>query len=121
MRTINFDQEWKRAFTGATRRTNKRLVLSYVRANQSFDIVQDAIVNYAKDRGITIHKASLMKHWKGYNPTYTICIQVPNECMKIILDDPEFWPENVNCRAFVPKKYWYVNDDDVTGRNSNQF
>lgn len=115
-RKVNFNQQWKRVFSGASRFNSKRLVLSYIKADQPFEIVRDAIIDYAKDRGVTISKLSLLKHWKTYNPTYTIRIHVPNQGAKVMLEDDTFWPENVNCREWVPSKRWYVHNDDEQSR-----
>ncbi len=98
------DNQWKQAFKGAKRTRTKRLVLSYVKADESFETVRDAIVEYAKERGVTIGNITLLKYWEGFNPTYTLRLLVSNQCLKIILDDDTFWPPNVNCREWVPQE-----------------
>ncbi len=111
-RSVKFDGEWKRAFSGVSRSRNRRLVLSYVKADDPFDIVKDAIMDYADERGVSVTNTRLLRHWEGRNPTYTIRIAVSHQGAKIILEDKTFWPDNVNCREWVPRKAWYSKDTE---------
>lgn len=79
-----------------------------MRADDPYEMVRDAICDHANDRGVKITHSRLMKHWEfGRYPTYTIQITVSYLHADIIMDDDSFWPENVNCRQWVPTNVWY--------------
>ena len=103
-RTVRFDNEWSRAFRGASPKyKTKRFVLSYVKADKPIEVIQDAIFQYAKDRNVHVRYVRLLKQWDGHNPTYTLRVNVDSRHADTILENENFWPQNVRCREWIPQ------------------
>ncbi len=102
-RNVKFDNEWERAFKGISPKfKKKRFVLSRVSADKPFELVQDAIVEYARKVNVIISSVTLLKKWEGYYPTYTIRINVGSQSADKVIEDT-FWPQNVRCREWIPR------------------
>lgn len=103
-RAVQFENEWSRAFRGASPKCKtKRFVLYFIRADKPLDLIKDAIFNYAKQRDVHVSFIRLLKHWEGYNPTYTLRVNVDSNAANKITENENFWPVNVKCREWIPQ------------------
>ena len=90
------------AFQGVTRYKTKRYVLSNVRADQPFETVRDAVMTWARERGVHITFIRLLKRIDGYTPTFTMKVNVDAAHADYITDS--FWPPDVRFREWQPYK-----------------
>ena len=102
-RNVMFSGEWSRAFRGASPRyKTKRLVLSYVKADKPFEVIRDAIIEYAKHREVHVTYVRLLKQWDRPTPTFTLRVNIDSRCADKVLGVDDFWPKRVQCREWVP-------------------
>ncbi len=106
-----------RTLEGVRRERTKRVVLSNINADKPFDQIQNIIFDYARTKHVRVTHVRLLRKRTHYDntETYTVQVNITFDDFDKVINDDEFWPEDIVCREFIPRNQYreQVNRDNT--------